>query len=390
MEKLVSIIMPAYNCMEYIAQSIRSVQNQTYRNWELIVADDNSTDGTVDTVRSIAADDNRIQLLETDINLGPAAARNRAINAARGDYIAFLDSDDIWFPDKLRRQISFMEQTGYDFTYTAYEKINERSEKMGIVVSAPKSVNYSSMLYRGDPIGNLTVVYDATKLGKFYVPDIKKRNDFALWLKIMHACECAYGLNEVLASYRVRSGSISSMRKSKLLKYYWKLYHDIEKLSNVKASAAMVTLIFFKSIRQTDQRMQRVRNNFKIRRNGEKKMGDFEEQVKNAMDIATAMKLAKDKVEITIERTEESKTETVIRIDEDVDDFDIDDTEDWTLEQLRDKYGKMEDELDELENNEPDDEDEEAHESWEERCDDVRDIMDELEDKIDDMEYAEK
>ena len=390
MEKLVSIIMPAYNCMEYIAQSIRSVQNQTYRNWELIVADDNSTDGTVDTVRSIAADDNRIQLLETDINLGPAAARNRAINAARGDYIAFLDSDDIWFPDKLRRQISFMEQTGYDFTYTAYEKINERGDRLGVVISAPKSVNYSSMLYQGDPIGNLTVVYNAEKLGKFYVPDIKKRNDYALWLKIMHDCDRAYGLNEVLASYRVRAGSISSTRKSELLKYYWKLYHDIENLSNVKASAAMVTLVFFKSIRQTDERTQRVRNNFKIRRNGEKKMGDFEEQVKNAMDIATAMKLAKDKVEITIERTEESKTETVIRIDEDVDDFDIDDTEDWTLEQLRDKYGEMEDELDELENDEPDDEDEEAHESWEERCDSIRDIMDELEDKIDDMEYAEK
>ena len=390
MEKLVSIIMPAYNCMEYIAQSIRSVQNQTYRNWELIVADDNSTDGTVDTVRSIAADDNRIQLLETDINLGPAAARNRAINAARGDYIAFLDSDDIWFPDKLRRQISFMEQTGYDFTYTAYEKINERGDRLGVVISAPKSVNYSSMLYQGDPIGNLTVVYNAEKLGKFYVPDIKKRNDYALWLKIMHDCDRAYGLNEVLASYRVRAGSISSTRKSELLKYYWKLYHDIENLSNVKASAAMVTLVFFKSIRQTDERTQRVRNNFKIRRNGEKKMGDFEEQVKNAMDIATAMKLAKDKVEITIERTEESKTETVIRIDEDVDDFDIDDTEDWTLEQLRDKYGEMEDKLDELENDEPDDEDEEAHESWEERCDSIRDIMDELEDKIDDMEYAEK
>ena len=221
--------MPAYNCADYIAESIRSVQNQSYRNWELIVADDNSTDGTVDAVRSVAADDNRIHLLETDINLGPAAARNRAINAAQGNYIAFLDSDDIWFPDKLSRQISFMEQTGYGFTYTAYEKINERSEKMGIVVSAPKSVNYSSMLYRGDPIGNLTVVYDATKLGKFYVPDIKKRNDFALWLKIMHACERAYGLNEVLASYRVRSGSISSTRKRELLNYYWKLYHDIEK-----------------------------------------------------------------------------------------------------------------------------------------------------------------
>lgn len=264
-EKLVSIIMPAYNCVDYIAESIRSVQNQTYQNWELIVADDNSTDGTVNTVRSMAADDNRIHLLETDINLGPAAARNRAINAAQGNYIAFLDSDDIWFPDKLSRQISFMEQTGYDFTYTAYEKINERSEHMGIVVSAPKSVNYSSMLYRGDPIGNLTVVYDATKLGKFYVPDIKKRNDFALWLKMMHDCKRAYGLNEVLASYRVRAGAISSTRKSELMKYYWKLYRDIENLSNIKASVAMISLVFFKSMRRVNQKIQESINKFRTK-----------------------------------------------------------------------------------------------------------------------------
>ena len=237
MEKLVSIIMPAYNCVDYIAESIRSVQNQTYQNWELIVADDNSTDGTVNTVRSMAADDNRIHLLETDI----------------------------WLPDKLSRQISFMEQTGYDFTYTAYEKINERSEYMGIVVSAPKSVNYSSMLYRGDPIGNLTVVYDATKLGKFYVPDIKKRNDFALWLKMMHDCKRAYGLNEVLASYRVRAGAISSTRKSELMKYYWKLYRDIENLSNIKASVAMISLVFFKSMRRVNQKIQESINKFRTK-----------------------------------------------------------------------------------------------------------------------------
>ena len=300
MEKLVSIIMPAYNCVDYIAESIRSVQNQTYQNWELIVADDNSTDGTVNMVRSMAADDNRILLLEADINLGPAAARNRAINAAQGNYIAFLDSDDIWFPDKLRKQISFMEQTGYGFTYTAYEKINERSEKMGIVVSAPKSVNYSSMLYRGDPIGNLTVVYDATKLGKFYVPDIKKRNDFALWLKIMHACERAYGLNEVLASYRVRSGSISSTRKSELLKYYWKLYRDIERLSNIKSSAAIASLVFFKSIRQTDERIQKIKNNFNSKQTSKLDLTNIEKNPENAVKITNASE------DITFERTKEN------------------------------------------------------------------------------------
>lgn len=292
--------MPAYNCADYIAESIKSVQNQSYRNWELIVADDNSTDGTVDTVRSMAADDNRIHLLETDINLGPAAARNRAINSAQGDYIAFLDSDDIWFPDKLSRQISFMEQTGYDFTYTAYEKINERSEKMGIVVSAPKSVNYSSMLYRGDPIGNLTVVYDATKLGKFYVPDIKKRNDFALWLKMMHDCDRAYGLDEVLASYRVRAGSISSTRKSKLIKYYWELYRDIERLSNIKSSAAIASLVFFKSIRQTDERIQKVRNIFNSKQTSKLDLTNIEKNPENAVKITNASE------DITFERTKEN------------------------------------------------------------------------------------
>ena len=149
--------------------------------------------------------------------------------------------------------------------YTAYEKINERSEHMGIVVSAPKSVNYSSMLYRGDPIGNLTVVYDATKLGKFYVPDIKKRNDFALWLKMMHDCKRAYGLNEVLASYRVRAGAISSTRKSELMKYYWKLYRDIENLSNIKASVAMISLVFFKSMRRVNQKIQESINKFRTK-----------------------------------------------------------------------------------------------------------------------------
>ena len=178
----------------------------------------------------MAEDDNRIRLLETDRNLGPAAARNRAMDVANGNYIAFLDSDDVWYPDKLQKQLDFMEANGYSFTYTAYEKLYERSEYMGTVISAPGSVNYSSMLYRGDPIGNSTVIYDADKLGKFLVPDIKRRNDFALWLKIMHDCDRAYGLDEVLASYRIRSGSVSSARRGELLKYHWELYRNIEDL----------------------------------------------------------------------------------------------------------------------------------------------------------------
>ena len=276
MNKLVSIIMPAYNCADYIVESIRSVQSQTYRNWELIIADDKSTDGTVDIVRVMAEDNNRIRLLETDRNLGPAAARNRAMDVANGNYIAFLDSDDVWYPDKLQKQLDFMEANGYSFTYTAYKKINERSEYMGIVISAPGSVNYSSMLYRGDPIGNSTVIYDADKLGKFLVPDIKRRNDFALWLKIMHDCDRAYGLDEVLASYRIRSGSVSSARRGELLKYHWELYRNIEELSLVKSSAAIVTLIFSKIARLTNEMTQESKNNRRVVRaeKAEKSTGD--------------------------------------------------------------------------------------------------------------------
>ena len=189
---------------------------------------------------------------------------------------------------------------GYDFTYTAYEKINERGEHMGVVISAPKSVNYSSMLYQGDPIGNLTVVYNAEKLGKFYVPDIKKRNDFALWLKIMHDCDRAYGLDEVLASYRVRAGSVSSTRKSKLIKYYWELYRDIERLSNIKSSAAIASLMFFKSIRQTDERIQKVRNNFNSKQTSKLDLTNIEKNPENAVKITNASE------DITFERTKEN------------------------------------------------------------------------------------
>lgn len=304
-EKLVSIIMPAYNCADYIADSIRSVQAQTYRNWELIVADDKSSDSTVGIVRGIAADDNRICLLETDINLGPAAARNRAIDAAQGDYIAFLDSDDIWYPDKLQKQISFMEQNGYGFTYTAYEKIDDHGEPMGIVIPAPNSVNYSSMLYKGDPIGNSTVVYNAAELGKFYVPNIKRRNDFALWLRMMHDCDRAYGLKEILASYRVRAGSVSSVRNSELLNYHWMLYREIEGLSTAKSAAAMTTLVFFKSVKQTGERMQRFKNSLKSKRAKELSREDLQTNRDNTA------KNVSGRENIIFERTEKNDTSAV-------------------------------------------------------------------------------
>ena len=146
----------------------------------------------------------------------------------------------------------------------------------------------------------MTVVYNAEKLGKFYVPDIKKRNDFALWLKIMHDCDRAYGLNEVLASYRVRAGSVSSTRKSKLIKYYWELYRDIERLSNIKSSAAIASLVFFKSIRQTDERIQKVRNNFNSKQTSKLDLTNIEKNPENAVKITNVSE------DITFERTKEN------------------------------------------------------------------------------------
>lgn len=256
--------MPSYNCEQYIGESIMSVQQQTYENWELIITDDLSSDGTVEVVESFAKNDSRIKLLRSQQNLGPAGARNTSIEAARGEYIAFLDSDDIWYPQKLEKQISFMEDNDYLFTYTSYEKINSNGEPIGIVLQAPRKVNYKKMLYYGDPIGNLTVVYDSAKLGKFFVPDIKKRNDFALWLRIMHSCSCGYGLKEVLAKYRVHSGSVSSARKRELMKYHWFLYKNIENLSVFKSAMAVVSLVVVKYLRINSERLQRLKNKKKI------------------------------------------------------------------------------------------------------------------------------
>lgn len=248
MKKLVSVIMPAYNCAEYIGDSIRSVQAQTYTDWELIIADDNSKDDTVRIVKEFADADSRIVLIESQENLGPAGARNKAIEAATGTYMAFLDSDDIWHAEKLERQTAFMEENGYDFSFTSYEKIDENAEKLGIVVRAPEKVDYNRLLYLGDPIGNLTVVFNADIIGKHMVPDIQKRNDFALWLSILKDNEYAYGLDEVLAQYRIRGGSVSS-KKLRLIKYHWKLYREIEELSLPKCAAAIASLLVVKQFK---------------------------------------------------------------------------------------------------------------------------------------------
>jgi len=236
-EELVSIIMPAYNCGDFIGATLDSVINQSYKNWEVIIVDDCSTDNTADVVQEYIKKDNRIKYHKLEKNSGAAVARNKAVDLASGKYMAFLDSDDVWFPEKLTKQIGFMEQNDYGFTCTSYTKIDEQGEYLNRTIVAQPKRDYDGVL-KTCP-GNSTVVYNAEKLGKFKIPDIKKRNDYVMWLQVIKKEKYLYGIEEPLGSHRIRTEGISSNNKS-LVGYHWKVYREIENLSLLKSSYLMV------------------------------------------------------------------------------------------------------------------------------------------------------
>ena len=235
---LVSVIMPAYNCGRYIAQAAQSVIGQTLTDWELQIVDDCSTDDTRAVVQRLAAQDARIHYTRLAQNGGPAAARNEALRRAAGQYVAFLDSDDLWTSDKLERQIAFMEKNGATFSATAYDQMDESGNPLPTVCLPPHKTTYRTMLLLSNPIGNSTVMYDQSALGKFEVPPIRKRNDFALWLRILKKTPYCLGMDDVLTHYRVRTDSISSNKLAQA-KYHWQLYREIEGMG-VSASAFYV------------------------------------------------------------------------------------------------------------------------------------------------------
>ena len=230
---LVSIITPAYNCGKYIGEAIESVQAQTYPNWEMLIVDDCSTDDTEAVVARYMQGDSRIKYFKMPTNSGPALARNEAISRAQGQYIAFLDGDDLWEPHKLRTQLKFMRKNHYAFTATSYEHVDEDGTPLGHVMEPMAKVDYRTLLLE-NTVGNSTIIYDASKLGKFHAPNLWKRNDYALWLKMLKKEKYIYGMPEVLMKYRCREESISSVSLS-LVKYHWILYHDIERLSVPKS-----------------------------------------------------------------------------------------------------------------------------------------------------------
>lgn len=231
MEYLISIITPTYNCAQFIGETIKSVINQTYTNWEMIIVDDASNDNTEKVVKSIK--DERIKYIRLKENSGAATARNIAMENASGKFMAFLDSDDIWIKDKLEKQVKFMIDNNYNFTCTAYEKMNEKGDSLNKVFKPKKKADYNRILL-DCPVGNSTVMYNVSNLGKFQVPNIRKRNDDALWLQILKKEKFIYGMPDILMKYRIRNNSISSNKLS-LVKYHWYLYRKIEHLSVIRS-----------------------------------------------------------------------------------------------------------------------------------------------------------
>lgn len=229
MGKDVTVIMPLYNAEKYIGIAINSVQSQTYPNWELLVVDDCSTDGSAEIVNRYAANDRRIKYLKTGRPSGsPTTPRNIGIEHAQGRYIAFLDSDDVWFPQKLEHQLRLFEKEDTAVVYSNYEKMDEEGNRNERIIVAPEQVSYRQLL-KGNVIGNLTGMYDTRKVGKIYCRNIH-HEDYVVWLSALKQGYVARNTNTVEALYRVRKRSVSANKRA-VIGWQWHIYREIEKLS---------------------------------------------------------------------------------------------------------------------------------------------------------------
>lgn len=252
---LVSIIMPSYNTAKYISYSIESVLNQTYKNWELIIIDDCSTDNTDEIIKKYNSEE-RIKYLKNEKNSGAAISRNRGLKEAKGKWIAFLDSDDLWKPEKLANQIRFMKKNNIYFSYTCYNEINENGDNTGVYVRGPKKITKTGM-YNYCWMGCLTVMYDAERIGLIQIKNIKKNNDYAMWLKVCKKAKC-YLLDENLASYRKgRTGSISNHSIKKMIGWHYKLFRYAENQNIILSyfnTARNLLFGFYKKVRYVENR----------------------------------------------------------------------------------------------------------------------------------------
>ena len=237
MKALVSIITPADNSAKFIAETIQSVQNQTHQIWEMLIVDDGSSDATEAIVQSFLDKDKRIKFYKLPLNSGPAVARNTAIEKASGDFMTFIDADDIWFPTFIENSIKTIQETKIPFVFSSYKRSNEHMEFVYSDFIVPQKVSYSDIL-KSNSISCLTAFVDVKTLGKKYMPLIRKRQDMGLWLNYLKVIPFAYGIQETQAIYRIRQNSLSR-KKSDLVKYQWQFYREVEKLHIFQASYYM-------------------------------------------------------------------------------------------------------------------------------------------------------
>ncbi|OCB77218.1 glycosyltransferase family 2 protein [Flavobacterium crassostreae] len=241
-EILVSILTPTYNSEKFVSLAIASVQAQSYSNWELIIVDDASTDGTLALVTKHAQVDPRIQVHALTQNSGTGIARSKALAVAKGQYIAFLDADDLWQPTKLLKQVAFMQTHQLPFTFSYYDCIDEQGRPLNKRVTSPRVVSYRALFFC-NYIGNLTALYDAEYFGKIPISSVRKRQDWMLWLHILQKIKTAHPVPESLAYYRIRNHSVSTS-KFNLLQYNFAVYRQFHGLNFVASLLCMQLFLF--------------------------------------------------------------------------------------------------------------------------------------------------
>lgn len=241
-EGLVSIITPVYNAEDFIYETIKSVQAQSYSDWEMLLIDDCSTDNSANIIIKMANDDSRIKYIKLDKNSGAAFTRNTGLSLANGRYIAFLDSDDIWKPNKLSVQIDLINEKGVGFTFTSYRYITQDGKPMSKVARAPEKIDYNGLL-KNTIIGCSTVLIDRKVVGDFRMTNVRRGQDTATWLQLLKKVDYAYGIYDDLVWYRVVNGSLSS-NKMKAIKRTWNTYRNVEHLSLPKAMYVFVFYVY--------------------------------------------------------------------------------------------------------------------------------------------------
>ena len=241
---LVSVIVPVFNAEKYIKRTVESVKAQTYDNWELILVNDCSSDNSLKIILDLADKDKRIKVISLDKNSGTAVARNMGIKAAKGKYISFLDADDLWKPEKIEKQLNFMQEKKCAFSFSGYEFGDENAVPNGIIVRVPEKINYKQAL-KNTTICTCTVMFDLSQLTKddITMPTNTVAEDTATWWKVLKKVDYAYGIKDSLFIYRRPKNSKSS-NKIHAIKNTWKLYKENEKIGLIKSSFYFICYCF--------------------------------------------------------------------------------------------------------------------------------------------------